>query len=205
MTEQTYIGYHATRKKNEENILKNGYIISFSENDNIQWLGNGVYFWIDDYYAVEWNIIQEKGNNKSQIINNNTILRSILVCNKDKIFDVSSPEGSIYYNKLKEGLKKILIESGKVEKVKELDGCTEKYYMDILQDYGLLDDFDMIIATFRKKYIEKSRNPDNFIEWEQRQICVRNLKIIKNTEVYNQHERISQLVDMILKNRKGLK
>lgn len=204
MANVTYTGYHATERKNENEILSNGFYFSVSRDDNIQWLGKGVYFWIDDYYAVEWNIINAKNNKREYVLNNYIILKSILVCDRNKILDVSSPEGSILICNLREGLKKILLNSNKEEFIEELNSASDKYFIKFLEDYGLLEDFDMILATYRKKYIEKEKFLDNFIEWEQRQICVKNLDVIKKTKKYQDKKRISQLFYMITNNRKNI-
>lgn len=204
MANVTYIGYHATSRANENEILDNGFKFSVSKEDNIQWLGNGVYFWLDDYYAVEWNIINAKNHKKEYILNNYVILESILVCDRNKILDVSSPEGSILICNLREGLKRILLNNNKGEFVKELDKVSDKYFIKFLEDYKLLEEFDMILATYRKKYIEKNKISDNFIEWEQRQICVKRLDIIKRTKKYQDKHRMYQLFNMIIENRKNI-
>jgi hypothetical protein len=204
MANVTYIGYHATQKENQSKILNNGFEISVSSNKNIQWLGNGVYFWLDDYYAVEWNIINAKSDKKEYVLNNYAILESILICDRNKIFDVSSPEGSYLIKQLRNGLKKILINDNKKEMVKQLDNASDKYFIKFLEDYKLLEDFDMILATYRKKNIDKAKYLDNFIEWEQRQICVKKLSVIKRTKRYTDKERIQQLFDSIIKNRKNI-
>ena len=62
MNEKTLEGYHATTIKRSEIILKDGFKISKSNADTWEWLGDGVYFWEDDYYAVQWNVIDIEKN-----------------------------------------------------------------------------------------------------------------------------------------------
>ena len=64
MNEKTLVGYHGTKIENVEQILKNGFKMSKSKENNLEWLGDGVYFWEDDYYAVQWNIIDIERHNK---------------------------------------------------------------------------------------------------------------------------------------------
>ena len=55
MEEEKVIGYHTTAIENVEDILKKGFHMSPS--DRGHWLGRGIYFFSDLYFATEWGII----------------------------------------------------------------------------------------------------------------------------------------------------
>ena len=55
MEEKTLVGYHTTDIDSLNSIMQNGF--EMSEPMSKHWLGKGVYFFIDLYYAVEWKII----------------------------------------------------------------------------------------------------------------------------------------------------
>lgn len=85
-----YVGYHSTTSNKGKNILKSQYRKSISRTYDDQWLGDGVYFWEDCYYAVEWLIIRK--------IREGVILKSFIKVDSDRVLDLSSPEGNIAYN-----------------------------------------------------------------------------------------------------------
>lgn len=194
MASVTYIGYHATTSKRGTSILKNGYNKSISKKLDDQWLGDGVYFWIDDYYAVEWLIIKH--------INKKMILKSKITTDKEKILDLSSPEGNVLYNFFIDELtKKYKDDESMQEAIEKND---DRIWMNILEDKGFFDIFDIVIATYKKVIINKHQEDDfcNFIKCEQKQICVKNINSIQQTIEYCDKERIDELKDIITFNRK---
>ena len=70
MNEKTLIGYHGTLKKKVKDILQNGFEPSISKENELEWLGDGIYFWEDDYYAVQWNIIDIERKHLTKNIEN---------------------------------------------------------------------------------------------------------------------------------------
>lgn len=55
MNEEILLGYHATDIKNIESIINDGFVESKASKGH--WLGRGIYFFENLYYAVEWEII----------------------------------------------------------------------------------------------------------------------------------------------------
>lgn len=139
MSQKILTGYHGTTKEKSESILKQGFEISKSQEQKYEWLGDGIYFWDDIFYAVQWNIINmEKNYNDKNEKNlmNYAIIKSKIIVNKSKLFDISSPEGSIIYSKLKKKLEKKLIESGSEKLVEKLKKQSDKFWINILEDNG---------------------------------------------------------------------
>lgn len=62
MSQKILTGYHGTTKEKSESILKQGFKISKSQEQKYEWLGDGIYFWDDIFYAVQWNIINMEKN-----------------------------------------------------------------------------------------------------------------------------------------------
>lgn len=202
MVKTIYRGYHATSVENADSILSTGFIDSVTSEDNIQWLGSGIYFWLDEYYAVEWNVIKSESVDIEYINRMYTILESKIECEKDEVLDLSSPEGSIICNELMKILRNILIESGNNKVVSDLEKCTDKMKINILEEYGILEDFSVVLATYKKKNIRKNYSSDNYIEWEQRQLCVKKSNVIIETNKFEDKERCNQLLNLIINNRK---
>lgn len=207
MNGDTLTGYHATTKDRGQEILKNGFNISKSQNDNYEWLGDGVYFWDDDYYAVQWNMIDLEKKNKDKSIENlneYTIIKSDIKVNKLKLFEISSPEGSFIYNDFKNKLKNKFIENGCEKYVEELMKSSDKFWINLLEDNGFFNDFDVVTAIYKNEK-SKKKYKDNVVLNTQKQICVKNIKCIINSEIYNDEKRILTLFSIILKRRENIK
>ena len=207
MNEKTLTGYHGTSKEKSESILKNGFEISESKDKNYEWLGDGVYFWEDDYYAVQWNIIDIEKNNKDkniETLKDYEIIKSKLRVNESKLFELSSPEGSIIYNEFKEKLRNRFIENGYENYIEKLSKQSDKFWTNLLEDNGFFKEFDVITAIYKnEKSIEKYK--DDIVLNTQKQICVKNRNCIITRELYEDKERILTLFSMIIKKRRLVK
>ncbi|WP_426697717.1 hypothetical protein ACP6EV_06460 [Aeromonas hydrophila] len=89
-------GFHGTTEKNADKILESGFQISKNNED---WLGNGVYFFIDGisnplFSAIEW------ASNTHGKLNCAVIESDILIQAKD-ILDLTTSKGLITYNYLR--------------------------------------------------------------------------------------------------------
>ncbi len=207
MNEKTLIGYHGTLKNKVQDILQNGFKPSISEENELEWLGDGIYFWEDDYYAVQWNIIDIERRHLTKNIenfNNYDIIESKLVVSKSKLFELSSPEGSIIYNNFKKKLTDKFLKAGLEEEMKELKLKSDKFWINLLEDNGFFDEFDIITAVYKNsKSIEKFK--DDIVLNTQKQICVKNQKCIIKSEKYDDAERIYTLFKMIVERRSLVK
>lgn len=203
MSQKILTGYHGTTKEKSESILKQGFKISKSQEQKYEWLGDGIYFWDDIFYAVQWNIINmEKNYNDKNEKNlmNYAIIKSKIIVNKSKLFDISSPEGSIIYSKLKKKLEKKLIESGSEKLVEKLKKQSDKFWINILEDNGFFKEFDVIMAEFKnKKRNEKYK--DDILLNVQKQICVKNQKCVITSKLYRDKKRILDLFSIIISRR----
>lgn len=207
MNEKTLIGYHGTSKEASESILKNGFKISKSKNKKYEWLGDGVYFWEDDYYAVQWNIINIEKDNKDkniEVLEDYEIIKSKLKVNKLKLFELSSPEGSIIYKELKEKLSNRFVEEGYKNYIEKLSKQSDKFWINLLEDNGFFKEFDIITATYKNEK-NKERYKDDIVLNVQKQICVKNINCIITSELYKDKERILDLFSKIIERRRLIK
>lgn len=205
MNEETLIGYHATKKKNEKNILKDGFKISNS-NSFHHWLGNGIYFWKDTYYAVEWNIIDLEKNGiltQKNIFNQYTILEAIIKTEKDKVINLSSPKGTIMFERFKENV----INSANTEQKERLREINDDiFWVNFMSQKGLFNKYNIIIANYNKIIKKENNNKaTDFIKYEQTQICVKSNDLIENVSIYNDKKEIKELYKIIKDNRRNQK
>lgn len=203
--EKEYIGYHGTLRENKNSIEDNGFDKSISTDKNQQWLGEGVYFFEDEYYAVDWNVLDIKRNIKKGIdlkVFDYIIFKASIICNANKMLDMSSPEGVELYKYFKCKLKQKYIKEGKQIEIEKLDKRSTKFWMNALSDNGFFDEFDVLLASYIRSKQKIGKNDDDFIKNHQRQICVKELKCIYNLREYNDIDRIKDLYRIIIRNRK---
>ena len=142
----------------------------------------------------------EKEKKETQI-SDYAILKAVIKVNASRMIDISSPEGGVVFNRLKEELIKKYEKDGREEIVKRLKNRSSKFWINVLEDGGFFKDFDVITAIYKnEKNIEKYK--DDIVLNVQRQICVKNKDCIKSVKLYNQKERILNLYSIILKKRK---
>lgn len=196
--------YHATKKDNQELILNKGF--KESEACKGYWLGKGVYFYKNIYYAVEWVIIKFIKDNEYEVfLQNGTILKATINCKDYDLLDLNDPIGYktyseiIHYIKNKFPEKILKIErSGDIEIIRlieEIEKLTGEKYISL---------FDILIANYPKDIYKKGNSKKNgdFLPCIQKQICVKNKDAIENIETMDLNDNvIKNYFDIIKKNR----
>ena len=192
-------GYHATSVKNANSILNSEFHKSISTKEKMHWLGDGVYFFTDIAWATQWNINElKKKKNKSKNINEFTIIESLIEANKDYVFDLSSVIGKVTLSILKEELIKKLQAEKKEDLLQQINNRSLKFFMNILDDYGFLNKYYIVKATYiDKREAEKVHHSDDFILKVKCQICVRNIECIKNSEIYKSTENLKNIYSIL--------
>ena len=194
------IGYHATKKKNKESILNKGYFISKS-NSYHHWLGDGIYFWEDSYYAVEWNIIdleKIKPVTLKNMLANYIIFEANIKDVRNKTIDLSSPKGTIIFNNFKADI----IECANNKQKEELKKIKDDvFWVNYMKEKGKFDKYDIVIATYDKTIKKSEKDKKGFIKYKQTQICVKNNDLIIKNIVYDDKEEIKLLYNAVKSNR----
>lgn len=205
MDQEIIEGFHSTKKSNEESIIKFGYDLNKCKEEE-QWLGKGIYFWKSLYYAIEWNYINTHSFCRSIILNNilnkKTIFIAEIFVEKDKMLDLSSPEGTILFEEFQKEVKNNLNE----EEIKEADEMDDIFWIDMIQKKGFFEKFDIIIASYHKKIkSDNTKSSSDFEKYLQTQICVKKTKNIIHNQVYNNMDRIKYYFEHIHTNRTNSK
>lgn len=188
-------GYHATTTNNANTILATEFKKSISTNNKKHWLGNGVYFFTDIYWAVQWNIYElKKYINRNKNIEDFTVLTSKIVCNDDIMIDLSSGEGKEIFFYMQRCLRNKLQEEGKIELIEEVSRKSKKFLINLLEDYGFFDDFAVIKAIYiDQKEKDRVKKADDFIMNVQCQICVKDITYIKDTKEYSSKNKLHEI------------
>lgn len=205
MNEEILLGYHATDIKNIESIINDGFVESKASKGH--WLGRGIYFFENLYYAVEWEII---GVIKQDIADYKKKKKKcgIVVAELDKrnykVLDVSEPQGYAIF----EYLLKIIKENYSEEKYNYILSKGYAYiikileYLEIKKKKQYLSRFDIICAVYPKNISKiKTNLPGDFISCVQKQICVKNPRAIKKVEELQYSQVTKGIFNLIKKNR----
>ena len=205
MNENTKIEcYHGTSKERANSILIEGF-----KNSQIgNWLGKGVYFYENIYYAIEWGIIYFLENSDilyAEYTKKCAIIKAVLDWNRFELLDLNDPVGYKYYLKIVEEIKSRFpkrIESIKKGKDIEIIRLIEEIERETGEKY--ISMFDILIANYPKDIYKKGKKgvEGNFLPCIQKQICVKNQDVIEKIENIDLEEcDIKQNFDIIKENR----
>lgn len=209
MNKEILIGYHGTSRGNCEDIIKNGFKASKAKEGH--WLGTGIYFYENIYYAIEWGIIRFLlGNNSYDNYKKQcSVIKGILNCEKYEILDLNDPLGySVYQEILKNIQKRFPNEVEKISKGKDIEIIRLLEELESKTGEEYISIFDIITADYPKNiYDKKSENMwGNFLPCIQKQICVKNSSAIEKYEEINIDEENGETYfQLITKNREEYK
>jgi hypothetical protein len=177
-------GYHGTTQKNARQILENKVMLPSRGSDH--WLGDGVYFFEDDFYAYKWIVqqcskIYKEDYSEKILIKEYQIFEVYLNIETERVFDLRILDNKRYFDC---AYQKLLQEKNKIEEIKEIelsDGVVINFLFSVL-DYN--KKYDLVIANFilNKNNYQKINSRLGYIE--QVQLCVKNTKIINKIEIY---------------------
>ncbi len=201
------ICYHGTSSECKNNILKEGFKESKAEDNH--WLGRGIYFFENLYYAIEWGVIYfMNGNKYENYIQNAAIIRTVLNLENVSILDLNDPIGYIYYFNIIKCIKDRFPE--KINSIKNENDIEIFRLLDEIENETgelYISEFDLIIAEYPKDIYKKGIEPiyGNFLPCIQKQICVKNSNIISQISEFNLNSSlIEDYFDIIIKNRKEI-
>lgn len=201
-------GYHATARKNISSILNNKFRIS--KPGKHHWLGKGVYFFNDLYYAVEWQllgVLKRENVEYDELMEESGIIVSKIDTTNYNMLDLSKPYGLSIFEELLNKIKEYYGNS----KYEECKQKGDKFLIDLLEeiekekDIKILSIFDVISAEYPKLIVKEKNISGNFIKCIQKQICVKNINAIIKSEEYTDDETTKGNYELILRNRRNVK
>ncbi|MDY4604007.1 hypothetical protein [Clostridium tertium] len=137
-----FIGYHGTSNDGEKSILRNRiYKVSNKENE---WLGSGIYFFIDKNKetaiknAYKWAVNYKKFNFYS-------VLETTASTNKDKVMDLNNDDWQYLYHKYREERINYTINKGITIETDKI-----KFDCEVINDICKKFDIDIV---YQQRYI----------------------------------------------------
>lgn len=198
--------YHGTTKNNAETVLRERKFNA--SNGNRHWLGNGVYFYTQEYFSYRWvyNMCKSERKKKRKdcvskcdetkclddIFDKYSILVSRICLSENKVLDLDSIDGRVWLHRM---LKEFY------ETVNEILEDDKKYMLGTLINFVFNE--PEIADYYRELYhvIACSFNTFNHIKYRgwrlglrfisERQLCVRNSEEVLNERFYENLKMLS--------------
>lgn len=167
-----FIGYHGTSSRNAEKIMQSNFRIN---NQNVGWLGSGVYFFEENYELARYwaNTFSSEG----------TVIRCEMRVPDEEVLDVTAPGSS--QNRLFHATRTQLIEH-EIRKQnidifarnsKDLDGKVFNF-LSLTKGYKLVRSLTYTYQDYDREYKIRGSRVPNGIE-----LCVRDTRYIQNKTV----------------------
>lgn len=185
--------YHGTEINRGKLMISNGKMNS-SVGDK-HWLGNGSYFYEEDFYAYKWirdmykDIHKKYPEDVKDLFNEYQILIGKANVNFSRIFNLNGAKHKIEYDKVYEKC----IQKKEYSKRFSQEEMPEGVILNIMFEYmGYNEEFDVVVATFtlRKKNYKGIKMRLNYMP--EKQICFKNLEVIKPEKFYPCEDKIEE-------------
>ena len=178
---QKIVGYHGTKGKFADSIIKEGFKIpEKKENDN-HWLGHGIYFY-EDYKLAEWwgKTKVNRHNEKYNLTDTHIVIKGVI--EGEKVWDLDDPHTLERFYKCQEKLEKEFISSGVILNFSKGD-TKEKIRCFWMDSVKVAKEVSVIMYTFTRtnpSYVESKFHVNNKnkpsrnigLEYHEKQICV---------------------------------
>ena len=179
-----FIGYHGTTRDKCRNIFKCKRF--YPSRGDKHWLGDGVYFYLESFFAYRWCVLNCKNKMTSRlnaqcIIDRYSIIEVDINVEERRIFNIDGIEHKSILMEIYEEIKNLAEMSSKFKNVEMVEGVVLNYLFSILH-YD--KDFDIILATFPVDlFLYKNIKMRHAIS--EMQICVRNGSVINNMREFD--------------------
>lgn len=180
--------YHGTSRDRGLKMIKDS-IMEESKGDR-HWLGDGSYFYKDDFYAFKW--IKDMSNSKdlNYLFEKYIIITGELRIKKERVFDLENPRHKIIFDKVETACKVKKDYSTRFKDTRTPDGVVINI---MFKDMNYNEKFDVVIGTFMKNRFNYKDSKSRFPYMPEKQICLKNLSLFKPENEYKYQEKIDEL------------
>lgn len=175
-------GYHGSEREKCNQIVSEQKFIPGKDEDNEDFLGRGVYFFLSNEHAVWWNLKKAKDKGKVNLkyndyIDSYAVVSAQIVVPKNNVLDFENISDVVKYDKICRRFQKEFEDDEEYANAKYKD----RAIINFLYKRGYMDD----IYVIRKIIGQKTNTVDlNVGDYLQRNIiCVKNDKIINNIKI----------------------
>lgn len=186
--------FHGSNRKRGNKIISTQKMIP-SEGDK-HWLGDGSYFFTEDFYSYKWIVDMFKSRYKELHLTYGNLTRYYLILKanvtvqKNRILDLTKAEHKILFDKVYDGIKsKRQIDDDYAE------GIVINYMFNELPGYR--EEFDLVKAlfTFNKRAYIDMRTRIGYMPQEQ--ICIKNKDVVKDIVEFDFKSRVEKFESLL--------
>jgi len=191
------IGYHGTKKANQDGIIGNGFHQSVGER---HWLGDGVYFFTEAFHAYKWRYDACRDNMCRQgkaFELDCLIIQARINTLDERVFDLTKYQHKLVFDEILNTIEMIKPRSC-WEKKAVAEGVAFNYMFNVLADFRRNYDAVKALFQWRGKML-KSFNLKLSSDKPQMQICVKNElmpsgeQTIQSIGIYDYNDEIDNL------------
>ena len=152
------------------------------------WLGDGVYFFCEPFYAYWWNFTKyfkryHNHPSRSQYCNRYAIIMTHVTCSKSRVFDLTVEEFFDDFRKTADFLANDPNYASALMPKDLNDGLILNF---MFNKMGFSDSFDLVIYVFYGPSQDcRSEYPRRITRRPERQVCVKNKEVIKEITSYD--------------------
>lgn len=177
--------YHGTQNKNAKEILKEKKFNPGDDSENLDFLGEGVYFWQDPIEAGAWNIHSFKKNFRKENISKvkyfYCILEALIIEDDTAILDLDTRKNKAIYNDVRKTVEARLRAGGVVNF--DANSLSDATIINYLTENNMIDG----ITIIKKRYPitdEDKREKSRLNQLYRLMICVKDTKVIKEIKKF---------------------
>lgn len=190
--------FHGTEIERGEKMLQWKRMMLSS--GDYHWLGDGSYFYEDDFYAYKWikdmyvKKNKEEPNPPNEVFKRYKILISKVETSKDRIFDLDKPRNKMEFDRVYKNCKEMQKYSKKFSDSKLADGVILNI---MFNDMLYSENYDIVLATFKRRNAKYGNNPIRLNFMPEKQICVKNLEKATPINFYQCDDKIKEFQECI--------
>lgn len=188
--------YHGTYRARGEKILKERRMEA-SIGDS-HWLGDGSYFFVEDFFAYKWIIDMYRSHYKKDCEDDSLLENYLIISARLKenvrVFDLINAKHKIEFDTVFAELAKKKELIPRFQNVEIADGVVINY---MFNELGYESEFDLVRAVFiiNQRHYKHVNSRLGFIPQEQ--ICIKNLEVVQDAIEYNYTGKTSEYKDLI--------
>ncbi|UZW13822.1 hypothetical protein OSC52_18630 [Clostridium pasteurianum] len=194
-------GYHGT-ELNRGNRMLDAKEMELSSGDK-HWLGDGSYFFKDDFYAFKWikdmykHRYKKEYSTPCELFENYSIILANLGVNKDRIFDMTNnPRHKIVFDSVFQNCKNKKEYS---ERFRDNDMAEGVVLNIMFKEMDYIQKYDLVIATFTRRRGNYKNLNLRLDFMPETQYCVKNIEIVVPLELFDCINRVEEFEQLIQK------
>lgn len=190
--------FHGTEIERGEKMLQwDNMMLSCGDK---HWLGDGSYFYEDDFYAYKWikdmylNQFKKEPNPPKSLFDRYKILIGKIETNKDRIFNLDKPRNKMEFDRVYKNCEGMQKYSKRFSDAQLADGVILNI---MFNDMSYAKEYDVVIASFKRRSNKYDNDPIRLNFMLEKQICVKNLGKATPIRFYECDDKIKEFQDCI--------